>query len=546
MVQGGMRALLVAAVLALSLALNCAGIGFGQPCHYDQSVDAIHPALSLDALEHLCGGSRITELKYPRTHFLALGLVQRAYLLLRHGPEEAARRQGELMAAFAAAPALSGVEARASFRPFAGTIGELIVVGRVLSALCGCGAVLALFLLARGLFGFVAGAIAAFLAAVSHPLVFYSHTLNVETPYLCCALFALASAVRAITTGAARWIFLAVLLAALSGAIKDQAFGLFILAAPLFLWLLLRPGSLRPGAARPFPLLAVCLAVLAAAAFYLALLGLPGDVEGFKRHFAHIFGAGVAPFREASNTLLGHFELLRLTFLHLRDSLGAPLLLAAAAGAAWMAVREGRKALVILLPIASYYLSFIALIGYVYLRFTLPILLLALVAAAYLCTALLRAPYVRVAAAAGLLLLLGNRMVLAVDLDRMLLAEPRTEASAFLEEVLPEGARVAAAIDLPMHNIDFPARAQVEFIDLRPQAERALPWEPDYVVVSLFPPTRGIAMPAPEPPEIHAEATLLGLRFELEESFTPAMNHPIQLGAAFQPVILVYRRATGP
>ncbi len=546
MAQGGMRALLVVAVLALSLALNCFGIGFGQPCHYDQSVDAIHPVLSLDALAHLRGGGRVTELKYPRTHFLVLGLVQRAYLLLRHGPEGAARRHDELLAAFAAAPALSGEEARAALRPCAGTIGELIVVGRVLSALCGCGAVLALFLLARGLVGFVTGAIAAFLAAVSYPLVFYAHTLNVETPYLCCALFALACGVRAVKTGAAHWIVLAVLLAALSSAIKDQAFGLFILAAPLFLWLLLRPGSLCAGAARPFPMLALSVAVLTAAAVYLVLLGLPGDVEGFKRHFAHIFGAGVAPYREASNTLAGHAALLRLTVLHLRDGLGAPLLIAAVAGALWMAVRAGRRALVVLVPAASYYLCFIALIGYVYLRFTLPLLLLALVAAAYLCAALLRAPYLRVAAAAGLLLLLGNRMVLAVDLDRMLLAEPRTEASAYLESALPDGARVAAVIDLPLHNIEFPERVRVASIDLRAPLETAFPWEPDYLILSLFARTRSIAAPSPEPEQVLPVVHLLGQRFELEQSFAPLQRHPIQLGAALQPAILVYRRAAGP
>src|SRR5690606_22808244 len=109
--------------------------------------------------------------------------------------------------------------------------------------------------------------------------------------------------------------------ATLAGATKDQAFGLFLLPAPVAVFLLLRPGPLAEPSRRRVRPRTLALVALLAAAVYPVLLGLPFDPEGVRTHFEHVFGEGVTPYRTFPSTLAGMVALTRESLLHLADML---------------------------------------------------------------------------------------------------------------------------------------------------------------------------------------------------------------------------------
>lgn len=533
------HSILLAALLMLSLALNFAGIDFGQPRHFDQSVDAVHPALALDAVEHLFGQRSRAGLKYPRLHFLMVGAVQRAWLHFRHGGAEAQRIRAEIAEPFRDPSPLVRTELRDRFRPSAPAIGELIVVGRSVSALFGTGAVLGLFLFARALLGAGVAFVAAFSAATAYPLVYYAHTLNTDAAYLCWSMFALWLLVRAVRGGRAADLVLAAVLAACAVATKDQAYGLFLLTAPLALVLLARPGELAREPRRPFPWRAAALALAAAVVVYALALGLPFDLAGVREHFRHIFQEGSESYRAFEPTLAGQALLLGETGLHLLDGLGI-LVVAALAGAIALGVaRDRRRALLLLLvPALSYHATFVAPIGYTYLRFTLPVLLLALILAAVPIVELARFRWLKAFLMLGVLLVLALRMDQCVRLVQLLPRDPREAAARYLESWLEPGAVVGALLELPLHNLELPARARVVDLERPPAGLGADP--PRVLVLSSFDPQLSIRG-TPELPPAQKELRQFGRSYDFEVEFAPAGTHRIRRGAAFQPTVRIYR-----
>ena len=540
------RLALLAGILAVSLGLNLVGIGFGQPRHYDQSVDAVHPTFSLDAVEHVTGERSLVGLKYPRLHFLVVGWVQQLYVDLGLGDEGTSRRRA-LMDHFRNAPPLAQVGLRESFKPFTDVIGPMIVAGRVVSAVMGTLLVLAMFLFTRELLGTAEGLIAAALTAVSYPVVFYAHTLNVDVPYLAWGVLGLFAAARAVRLGRGRWLVVAAVFAALSVGTKDQAGAWFVLTAPVVLWLFMRPGSLAADAEpRPFPLAAGLTALVTSTVVLLASHGLPFDRRGFDLHFDHIFGDGVQPFREFDSSYLGHWLLLGETSLHLADALGVVALVFALLCGLLLVGARPRVAALCLVPAVSYYATFIAPIGYVYLRFTIPILLMLLVPIAWGIGALLRVRRVRFVAGAALLALLVERGELAVAVDRMLMNDPRVAAYRWFEEHMEPDDRVVAVVDLPMHNLDFPVPEQARFLMATDPVGTYGEAPPDYLVRSSFEPPRKITEKEPPAPPSGGRVRQFGRDYDVVEAFSPIRRHPLGRGASFQPTIHVFRRVDDP
>lgn len=533
---------LLGAVLFLSLALNLTSIGYQQPRHWDPAVDGVHPTLAQDAWENLFGERHVVSLKYPRAHVALMGAWERAWLTLRFGVDGSAARRTALMELYRASAPAPTADAREALRTHTETISEMILAGRVLSALFGTLAVFGLFFLTRELFGRAAAGLVGMAAAVQYPLVYYAHTLNVDAPYLGWSMVALALVARAVRTGSVRTVLFAVLAAALAGATKDQAFGLFLLATPAVLFLLARPGGLADPERRPVRARGVLLAGLAGALLYLLLLGLPFDPAGVRTHFEHIFGEGVTPFRTHPATLAGVFGLAHESLLHLADMLGVPWLALSIAGALWMTVRAPRKSALVVLPAFAYYVTFIAPIGYVYMRFLLPVALLALVPAAALAVELARVKGLRLVVALVMLGSLVPRMQQSVQLVELLPRDPRIEASAWLAEHVADGESLLALLEIPMHNIELPTGAVVHRVAAQDPRAPELEAPVDWYVVSTFDTHRSAAAPTPPPPAPPASTVVFGVAYDRVAVFAPAGAHVIRRGATFQPTIGVYRR----
>lgn len=531
MSRRGLERLCLAAILGFAAILDFTGCRFAQPRHYDTSVDAVHPVLALEALDRVFGERSVAGVKYPRLHFVVAGIVERAALRVRFGGDVAHGYETELLdrlrVSLATAADAGVLAVREAMRGLEQPIGTMIVAGRALSGVCGVLLVLFVFLLARELRGPLAGLLAAFFTAVLYPLVFYAHTLNVETPYLWLAFAALYAAARAMKRDAAGGLVLAAVLAALAVATKDQAYGLFLLPIP---WVVARASSRG----------AVALAAVLAIAAYLLASGWPWDAAGMRMHFEHIFGTGSTSYRVFANDVGGHLGLLRENGLHLLDALGLPLLLLGACGVIWLLFADRRAAAWLLLPAVSYYASYIAPIGYTYLRFVLPIAVLLAIAAAALAARMLEHARARWVALIALLAVLGTRAQLAIDVDRMLLADSNEAASRWLERELPEGARVVAALEEPMHNVLLPPRAQVRLLD--PQEPPAA-GDAEWFVISSFDPQRTLRDPDPVPTAPPESLHAFGSDWARIALFAPLLPHPLRHGAAFQPTVGVYRRS---
>lgn len=528
-------------VLALAAALNVVGIGFGMPRHYDPSVDSIHPALSLDAFDRIAGNRHVGGLKYPRTHLLLVGAVQRGWLVLRHGQDGSVAGDAIVARLHSLMPK-SSIEARDAFREFEPYISELVIVGRLLSAAFGVLLVYAMFRLGRLVGGASAGAIAAFLTAVSFPVVYYAHTLNVDVPMFAFCFLGLAELLYAARERCGRRLVASAVLIALAVGVKDQAYALFVGAIPLAAYQWFRRDPVRANARGS--LLGPIGACAVGVAVYALSQGLPFDSAGVRAHFEHIVGAGSETYRIYPNDLGGQWLLLRETASHLLATLGWPLAVLAVAGIVLTWRRDRFAALALILPALTVHLTFQALIGYTYLRFTLPIALLGVVAVALVFAEFLRARSLRIPALLVLLLMAGDRAQRAIEVDQMLVEDSQAAASDWLAKNIAPGETVFAALELPLHNVDIPPAAATRYFDPAAKPElKAGEVAPLTIVFSVY--DQMITAYEPRPPfaDTPKRTTLFGCEYQAVASFAPSLPHPIRQGAAFCPTVVVFRRA---
>lgn len=535
-------------LLGASLAVNTIGIGFGMPRHYDPSIDAVHPVLALDAIRNVFGARSALTLKYPRNHFLVLGAVERAWLWARHGVTEGERLDDELLATLDRYES-DWLRLRDELKPEAPVISELIVVGRIVSAIADTLIILALFLFARALFGVTAALIAASFATLSYPFVYYAHTLNVDTVVTCFGMFALHEGVRAVQLGSLRRLFTCALFMTLAVGTKDYFYAWFLLPAPLLLWLYARPGSLAPATPRrPLPFVGVLVVTALAIFAYLVMQGLPFDVEGFRKHTKFLFSPGVDSFQQVDPHRWigtpdhpGQWYLLCHVAGLIATALGPVLLFTTFAGAVLLVRRAPRAALLVFVPVVSFYVTFLAPIGFAFVRFLFPVLLACFVAAAYACAALLEDRRTRAAGAVLVAVILGHAAWRTATLLDLLRHDPINAASSWLEQNVPDGARVIAWFDAPTQTIELPARARVHLFKNRSEAPPPEFSAPDFLIVSQYEGPLGPKNPDPVAVDMPPVLNQFGSHLVRVATFGPDRPHPIRWQAAFLPQVFVYR-----
>lgn len=391
------RAAPLVAVLAASLGLGAWHLDYGLPNIYSWAQDEIIPAEVLEgAAQRFSNG---WSSRYPPLHY---GLLAAAYAPVRW------------------------VSAPPSVSSQSKTYQRLFLTGRLLTLAMGL-ATLALVALCGGELGSsAAGVFAALVLALSPTLVYYSKFANLDVPCLCWFAGALLFLLRFLRTSAASDAVLLSLFAALSVGTKDQAYGLFVLVAPLVAWRLkqARVGLLWP---------ALAFGVTLGAAHNLLF-----DWSGFWAHLTLISGDASRDYRMFEKSLAGQWAMLKLMERLTVFVLGAPAMVLALAGIAIAVQRRESRLLAALLPIASSQLFFSAVVLYGYDRFALPhALVLALFAGRTLAAC---PPRPRIALIAALLVF-GLPRALAVDL--MLSRDARYQAERWLKANAPPPARVA-------------------------------------------------------------------------------------------------------
>lgn len=477
-------------VLLGSLALNAIGIGWGLPNYVDWSVDTVAPYRVLEGMEQRFSDGWWD--RYPPFHLAILGVLYAPYLAYL----DATGRLGS-------AVTMEGLQDPLH------TFGNLILIARVVSVLMGVGVVFVVYLIVRRLFDERPAIFASLIVALNHQFVFYAHSANHDVPYLFWSMLGVYGFVGVLQRGAPRDYVTFALCATLAICAKDQAYALFLLSPLAILWVRWGERSREEDplgrAARVLldrrNLLAVAVAVTA---FVLAQ-NLLFNFSGFVAHVRYITG-----FQQFSVTPAERLKLMVMVAAHVADGMSLPLFAASAAGTAYCGLRLPRAALPLLILPISYTAMFLNVALYTYPRYVLPIALVMSFFGGKVLADLWsgdvgrNAPRTAIAAAARAVIVAAflYAAAIAVQLDVLLLKDPRYAAERWLERNTEPGA-IVETLALP-YAVEtwyprFPAHVRVRSSRLaegtrwapNPESDRLdLPnvyfgrEAPDYIVLS--------------------------------------------------------------
>ncbi len=449
-------------ILALSAALNLAGIWWGLPASNDWAPDEIFPQQVLTGLEsHFAHGWYD---RYPPVHFYLLSLLYAPFLVLY----------------------------RANILHPAPDAMNLLFyyIGRFLSVAMAAASLVLVFKIGREILDRRAALFAALITALIVPFPYYAKTANLDVPYLFWFLWSLYFFVKIVKTQQAKFYIFFALTAALSICTKDQAYGLYILAPALIVWADRRAAAAdgRPRLHRPFfrsllRLKYVGMAASGAATFILAH-NLLFNWSGFIQHVRLIVGPASQDYRMFPATAGGHLKLLGLTLNEIRFCLGWPILIICLAGLVLAIVERPKnfRLLVLALFGLSYYVFYIAVIRYNFDRFNLPIAILLSFFGGRAVAALdgFRPPWrviARTAAGAAFV----YSFSLAASVDILMVKDSRYAVERWLHAHVPQGTRIAA-VGLPNY---LPRLDGYAWRSIEPRlAALEGPVKPDYVVLN--------------------------------------------------------------
>lgn len=258
----------------------------------------------------------------------------------------------------------------------------MVLIARLVSVVMSTAIVGLIYFATRRLFGRTQALFAALIVVFCFPFIYYSHTSNVDIPYLFWFTLGFYFYVRLLAESRTRDFLRLGMCLALAVATKDQAYGLLPFLPVALLWFRLGEQQHSGQALQlwerlgrlPWRQLGLACAVFVIT--YALAANLPINWHGFVRHLRYITEGGSIPYQEFTNTVVGHLGLLSKTAMLLALSCGIPLFSICSIGLLWGLIRFRRVSLALLAPALSYYLFFIAIILYVYPRFVLPFVLI--------------------------------------------------------------------------------------------------------------------------------------------------------------------------
>jgi Dolichyl-phosphate-mannose-protein mannosyltransferase len=249
--------------------------------------------------------------------------------------------------------------------------------------LASCGTLIFLYATASRLLGPRAALYAVGQFALVAPFVYYAKMANLDVPYLFYFAVALWAYTRIMDDLGARNFIVFGLAAVAAVCTKDQAYGLFVLPSLLIFYRLRQShavGRVRFPTWRTATDTRLLVAVGLALLFFAVVHNLVFNWEGFRSHVnISAGGVGRGEYRVFAATWSGHAALLALTVDIARVACGWPLFLTAVVGFVALCGSSTRRRVAWLMaaPMVSYYLTVLAVIGFNYDRFLLPLLLIA-------------------------------------------------------------------------------------------------------------------------------------------------------------------------
>ncbi len=413
------------AVLLLAVCLFCVNMSWGLPNgNSSWAADAIGPVTSLGIVYRSFSewNSGWYYFKYPLGWPFLLFLATAPYLAWLYVTGRWSSPQIEYPHGFADPEA---------------TLYTMAMIGRCLNVLFGLGIVIVSYGIANRLLGRRPARLAAFFVATAYPIIYYTHTSNLDASYLFWLLLAVyAAIVAARSERLLPWLTLGAA-AAMAVSSKEQGFALLLPLPFMTLAPSVRALGWRGLIARNNLAMAAAAIVTAAAAnnvFYNPL--------GFVARIAYLLGrplepvsVRLAPVEFALWKGAKEWVYVRQLWDGVESTLGTPLVLLAVLGVAVAVVRYRRAALWLLAPaLAHYYLSLRGL-DLITLRYLLPISVFLAIFAALALVEMRRWLPARLQSVAlvaiGVVCLLG--LARAIDLHRTFFYDPRYAAERWIE-----------------------------------------------------------------------------------------------------------------
>lgn len=437
----------VVALLALSALIYVRAITWGLPGP-GWAADEVFPGDLLRAVD----GSFYTEWwsqnpKYPPGHFYLLGLTLPPFLVWRWLDP----------IAFASGPALT----------------TLLVTFRFVCAAMAVSIVLMVYLCGSYLYSARSALVAAALAALTMPMVYHAKVATIDVPFVFWFSMSLVSFVRILVDESPIDYALFAVSAALAVSTKDQALGLYGLPIVALLVLSYRR--------RQRHILTAAVLGVVTVALCQNLLFNPG---GFLFHVRYITGPGAGPYRMFESTLEGQWRLWQAVVMLVRVSFGWPAFLLCAIGAAWSFWRPQavhRRLWWLFLPAVSYYITFIAPIGYAYDRFLLPVFLPLALAGGFTASRIEALPRWRGPLVAGVAGVLVYSAAYAITVDAAMLRDSRYAAEDWIRANVRAGSTIGmiGPADHVPRTDGFLTQA------VSPNVERLRAAAYDYIVVNV-------------------------------------------------------------
>jgi hypothetical protein len=339
---------LLAAVVGLGLVVNATGSWWGLPPWgwLAWAPDEVLPGDVIRAIDvRFANGWHGA---YPPGHYYLLGWL--------FGPVLFGARLGLVEAAM----------------PPSSTYLALFVIARLTTVLMASLTVVLVHLIGQEIYGPRAGAFAAFVTAFAIPIGFYSKVTNLDLPYLFWFALSFWFYARAVLGRGRSNVYGYALAATLSICTKDQAYALYLLPSLHLLLVAWRSGAGGSRVAAIWRWLAGPL--FAAVVLFGVVQNFAFNFDGFVSHVRVVSGPQSGNFRMFEPTAAGQLQLFLDALPQFRWMFGWAGLGLIAIGLLALATRgRGRRRWWIFLPSASYYLTFIAVIGYHYDRFWLPL-----------------------------------------------------------------------------------------------------------------------------------------------------------------------------
>jgi hypothetical protein len=419
-------------VVACTLVLHVVGIGWGLPAADGWDDDGIAP-------RDFLVGSYLTfrpghYFTYPPVHLVALTLLTLPVTLF-----------GLARSATLAPPDVIAELVRTPYMTV------FAVVARLITEAMALGIVVVLGRLGEEIWGRRSGTFAAAVAGLNAVFAYYSHTSNLDVPYLFWGILALASLAATVLRGDPKRLRRVALFGALAAGTKDQAYGLFVVSVPLAiaLWIAADPWA-RQNVRHVLRELA--LSAAGGVALVLFLDGAVVNPSGFMRRLAFLTGTASQDHASYAANVAGWSRVLSDTVRFSGRYYPTGVLLLVVAGIAVHLARthaEARRLVAGLVPLlgaASFTLAFNCVARRTEHRFLLPqSLLVSLyvgVALDVVLRSVERSRSLAWAVGAGLVMLGGRALFECIGVDVALLRDPRYDAEAWLQAHVVAGETV--------------------------------------------------------------------------------------------------------